>query len=457
MSPLLSGVSGIRGVIGDGLTPGVISGSVSAFSNLYGPGRILLGRDGRRSGETIVDVVSAVLRFCGSKPVNLGVVPTPTVQLCVEKLRANGGIVVTASHNPIQWNGLKFINKEGVFLDEDETEMLNDYWKKGRFNYVSWELIEPGEEYNSAISDHIESIKNLKYVDLELIRGKRFKVVVDCVNGGGSTALPQLLNELGCQVIKMNCSPGMPFPGPPEPVPENLNRLSETVIKAGADLGIAVDPDADRLALVSNGGDILREECTLVLAEKIVLEHCAREGRGHLAVVANLSTTKAVEDVAREYEADIFRTPVGEIHVVKKMRSVKAVIGGEGNGGVILPDCHLGRDSLVGSSLILQLLAESGLTLAELHKQIPPYFMIKGKVPIKEAEPELVLDRILKKYSGETINTDDGIKIEWENRWVHMRKSNTEPIIRVITEADSREEAALLSEKFLREIGNMIP
>ena len=446
---LIESISGIRGVVGSALTPKKIINYASGFGKWAEKGKIIIGRDSRPSGKVIVNIFSATLTWMGFDVIDVGIVPTPTVQLLTEKFHAVGGVVITASHNPFPWNGIKFIAPSGLFLDAEQvTEVLNfsknnefDFKKSGEFGNIS--------KYSDAISDHINNVLKIPYLDLEKIRSKHFKVVIDAVNGGGSIALPKLLDAFGCEVIKINCKPDGYFPHTPEPLPENLTDLLEKVKESKADFGMAVDPDADRLAIVDENGKYLSEEYTLVMSLKTVLE---KNNTNDPIVVTNLSTTLAVDKIANLYDAKVIRTAIGEINVSKKMKETNAIIGGEGNGGIILPDSHLGRDSLVGAALILQFLADSDEKLSKKYEKLPQFRMSKMRAEIGNYSKDKIIENLKSKYKNENINTVDGIKISFENSWVHIRKSNTEPILRVYSEAIKLEEAVELGRRFVAEI-----
>ena len=457
---LMVSISGIRGVIGESLTPEVAVRYAAAFGEYCKrrSGRdttVIIGRDGRVTGSMVTDVITSTLLATGVGVRNLGICPTPTVQLAVEKEGAAGGIAVTASHNPMQWNGMKFIASTGMFLDGDENRVFWGIAEKEP-SYVSWKDLGKLSHDATWIRKHIDAVLGLRYLDPATVRARRFKVVLDCVNAAGGVIVPQMLRELGCEVIEMNCEVGGVFAHTPEPIPENLTALAARVSTEHADLGIAVDPDVDRLVLITERGEPYGEEYTVASAVKFVLERektMNGNDAGLRRVVVNLSTTRAVEEIASAYRAEVVRTPVGEINVARRMKQIGAVIGGEGSGGVILPAVHLGRDAMVGIGLILQLLAESGGSLSALKKGLPQFSISKGKMEIKGMSPDAVLENIASTHreSGK-INTDDGLKIDFRDSWVHLRKSNTEPIIRVIAEARTMKDAADLVEQFKRKV-----
>jgi phosphomannomutase len=448
-------ISGIRGIIGASLTPEVAVRFAAAFGEYCRRKQpdhptVVIGRDGRITGKALTHIISSTLLSKGVNVRALGICPTPTVQLAVEKERATGGISVTASHNPMQWNGMKFVAPTGLFLDADENREL---WAMAEAEpaYASWEKMGRHDADESWIRKHIDAILALDLMDAARIRRRKFRVVVDCVNAAGGVIVPLLLRELGCDVIEMNCDVSGVFAHTPEPIPENLTSLAARVRTEKADLGIAVDPDVDRLVLITERGEPYGEEYTIASAADFVLGRLA--GKRGAKVVVNLSTTRAVEDIAAAHGASVVRTPVGEINVAKKMKELGAVIGGEGSGGVILPAVHLGRDAIVGIGLILQWVAESDKSLAELKAALPQYAIAKGKMEIGTMRPDEILARIAGRHRQEgKINTDDGLKIDFPSTWVHLRKSNTEPIIRVIAEAATMDEAVHTVNQFKNEI-----
>jgi len=429
-------VSGVRGIVGEGLTPEVVLRFAQAFGTYAKGGKVILGRDSRVTGEMLKEAVASGLIAVSCDIVDIGICPTPTAQLAVESQRASGGIMITASHNPIMWNGLKLIGSDGLFLDAEQGEEVLRISQELSFNFASWDNLGVRGSYSKAVAEHIDAILALPYVDVEKIRQRRFKVVLDCVCGAGAMLVPTLLRELGCETVELYCDPSGLFPRTPEPLPENLTELCEVVKAEGAALGIAVDPDSDRLALVSEKGLPLGEERTLALAVKFML------GKKKGPVVVNASTSRVTEDIAEAVGVEALRTKVGEINVAKKMREVGAVIGGEGNGGVILPDIHLGRDAPIGIALTLQHLAEYGGSLSELNATMPEYVIQKDKVELSDIEPRAALEKIRQAYASEKLDFTDGIKILRDKSWAHVRASNTEPIIRVIAEAPTAQEAA---------------
>ncbi len=428
--------------MGDSLTPELVVRYSSAFGYLL-KGKVVVGRDTRASGEMIKNLVISSLLSVGCEVIDIGICPTPTVELAVLDLKAQGGIAITASHNPIEWNALKFINSEGMFITEQQKNKIDKLTKKQNIKFISWDKIGKVSKDSFQIEKHINKILNLRLVQKEKIREKRFKVVIDCVNGAGSFASPILLEKLGCEVIKINCQNSGTFPHPPEPVSSNLTQLCDTVQQYQADIGFANDPDADRLAIVSEKGEAIGEEYTLALATKYVLSK--KKG----PTVVNLSTSKMIDDVARIYNSPVYRTKVGEANVGLKLKQIKGVIGGEGNGGVILPELHNGRDALVGKALILSYLAELGLTVSQAIQQIPHYHMIKKAFPINQ-NFEKLLHKFKAKYRRNSINNEDGLRIDFPESWLHIRKSNTEPIARVISEAKAKKVAQELVSSTLK-------
>lgn len=446
MSTLMVSISGIRGIIGDGLEPETLVKFSSAYADFIGKGKIVIGRDSRISGDMVKQITIGTLMAKGLDVIDIGICPTPTVQYMVKKLNANGGIAISASHNPNEWNALKLLNNTGQFMTPEENIVLNKIIASDKNVYQRWNNLGKYSDYKEGLNIHINDVLNLKYIDKNKIRKRKFKVLVDCVNGAGAWCIPNLLKEFGCEVIEMNCEKTGIFPRFPEPLPENLIDTMKAVKENSVELGIVVDPDVDRLVLITEKGEPFSEENTITQAVKFILS----KEKGNAAV--NLSTTRGVDDAAKEFNCNVFRSPVGEANVVKKMKEVNAVIGGEGSGGVIFPTLHYGRDALVGIAITLQHLLEFGGTLSELKNSLPQYFIAKKKIELKNADPDLILQQLIKLYSNEKINTDDGLRIDFENHWIHFRKSNTEPIIRVIAEAKTLSEAEKYISKYFDEI-----
>ncbi len=449
MKNLMTSVSGVRGIVGDSMTPETVIKYVHAFAQPLKGKKIVVGGDPRISQFFIRPLVKSVLMASGCQVVDIGITPTPTVQIAVEKLAAAGGIAITASHNPIQWNGLKFIGGDGLFLPEKKiTELFRRAEKPGRV-YANWKELGSEESYGSAIEDHLQAICRLSYIDVDLIRSKKFKVALDCVNGAGGVIIPQLLEHLGCEIVGLNLEPTGLFAHTPEPIPQNLGDLCRAVKESQADLGFAVDPDVDRCAIIGNDGNPLGEEYTLALAVKFIL----MKKPGH--VVINLSTSRAIDDLVLYYNCILTKTKVGEINVADKMREVGAVIGGEGNGGVILPDIHLGRDAPVAVALTLQHLAEWGKSINELKQTLPQYYILKDKSSLGEVNPDFVMEHFANKYRGEQLEFSDGLRIDRSDSWIHLRKSNTEPIMRIIVEARTPEIAWRILQEAKEDIARL--
>ena len=445
-SPLMKSISGIRGIVGGSLTPELIVSVSSAFAKYAKKGTVVVGRDSRPTGEAVSSGVVSTLALSGCDVIDIGMVPTPTVQVMVEETGAAGGIVVSASHNPVQWNAFKLINSSGTFLTPREIERVFRYMD-GNFPYPAWSGVGSIREENSAGERHMERV--LSVINSRRIRRRKFSVVLDSVNGAGSVITPELLRELGCEVHILNCTPDGIFPRGAEPVPENLADLSAEVRRRKADIGFAQDPDADRLAIVDETGRPIGEEYTVAL----VAEHLLSTRRG--PVVVNLSTTKAVDDIAARYGSTVTRTMVGEIHVVEEMKKRGALIGGEGNGGVISPEVHYGRDSLAGIAYVLEMMAVRGKPLSDIINDLPAYTMVKGKVKIGKGSDNSTVTGIIKKeFRNEKVSTADGLRIDFKKHeqfrggWVHLRPSNTEPVFRIIAEGMDESQAGLIYRHF---------
>jgi len=444
--PVMISVSGIRGVVGSGLTPVLLTNFAAAAGTFYGQGRVLIGRDSRVTGEMVKSAVFAGLMSVGCDPVDLGICSTPSVEMAVKESDAVGGIIITASHNPVEWNALKLLTAKGIFLDENEGAKLGEIIDAGAFSYAAWDKIGKISAESTATGIHLDKLIALPFLDIEAIRQKKFKVAYDCVNGAGASVLPQLFEMLNCETIPLNLEATGIFAHTPEPVPENLGDISALVRETRADIGFAVDPDVDRCAIIDEQGRPIGEEYSVTLAAAFMLT--VKKG----PVVINMSTTRAVEDVAAKAGQETFRTKVGEIHVAKKMAACGAIIGGEGNGGVILPDLHLGRDAPVAIVLTLQAMANSGKSISELRAELPDYTIIKKKINIGASDPDRIISKLTEKYKQEKLTTIDGLKIDWPDCWVHIRKSNTEPIIRVMAEAGDEKTASGVCKRFLAEI-----
>jgi phosphomannomutase len=444
---LMVSVSGVRGRVGEALTPEVMAKFAAGFgawalARSGGKATIVVGRDSRVSGPMFQPVVHAALQSVGCNVLDIGMVPTPTVQLAVEHHHAAGGLAITASHNPIEWNALKFIGPSGLFLDGAEAADMRKV-VDGDIPRATWDRLGTVSADKDAAREHIEKILALPFLDVQGIRKRGFRVGLDCVRGAGGVFMPVLLELLGCKLATINMEPDGRFPHPPEPIAENLGELQKLVQDSHCDLGMAVDPDVDRLALVSDEGVAIGEDYTLALAAKIVLRH--RKG----PVVTNLSTSRIIDDIAAEAGTKVIRAPVGEVNVATRMRAEQAPIGGEGNGGVILSELHLGRDAPVGAALILQLLLEEGekRPLSKIVASYPRYIIVKDKLDRPNAPLDTVYEALKKAFPDAQADTQDGLRLTWPDRWVHIRPSGTEPIVRVIAEAPSAAEA----EKLVRD------
>ena len=438
---LMISVSGVRGRVGYALTPEVVARFAAGFG-AWAIGRgtartIVVGRDSRVSGPLFHRVVLSALESVGASVIDVGMAPTPTIQLAVEHHHAAGGLAITASHNPIEWNALKFIGPSGLFLDGDEAAAMRAV-VDGEIPRATWDRLGTTVADEQAIERHLEQILALSFIDVERLRARGFHVALDCCNGAGAVIMPQLLERLGCRVTAINLPTDGRFPRSPEPVAENLGELSELVRSSGADVGFAVDPDVDRLALVSEQGTAVGEDFTLALAARLVLRH--RTG----PVVTNLSTSRVVEDATTQAGARLHRAPVGEVNVAVRMRELGAVVGGEGNGGVILPELHLGRDAPVGAAIILQLLLEDGQPLSAITGSYPRYSIVKDKLDRPSAPLDDVYAALTAGFAGAEADRQDGLRLSWADAWLHVRPSGTEPIVRVIAEAPTEQRARAL-------------
>ena len=454
---LIKSISGIRGTIGgacaENLTPVDVAKFTAAYAHFItqrkGGGKItvVIGRDARISGPMVDRIVEGTLLGCGADIINVGLCTTPGTEMAVITHKADGGIIITASHNPKQWNALKLLNSQGEFLNAEEGGEILRLAETEDFSFAEVDdlgKVASREDFNTT---HIEQVLALPAVDVEAVKARRFKVVVDAVNSVGGIVMPQLLHKLGCEVVELNCEPTGQFAHNPEPLPENLTEISAAVVREKADLGIVVDPDVDRLAFVMEDGRMFVEEYTLVAVADYILSL----GKGN--TVSNLSSSRALRDVTEAHGGNYAASAVGEVNVVTKMKETGAVIGGEGNGGVIYPELHYGRDALVGTALFLTYLAKKGLTMTQLRATYPAYFASKNKIQLTPAiDVDNLLATIKERYSSERVNDIDGVKIDFPENWVHLRKSNTEPIIRIYTEAHSPEEADALAKKFIDEI-----
>ena len=454
---LIKSISGIRGTVGgfpgQSLTPVDVVLYTSAYAKLLqseipsGKLKVVIGRDARVSGEMISNLVSSTLIGMGIDVLDLGLSTTPTVEVAVKGANANGGIILTASHNPYEWNALKLLNAEGEFISASQGSRIIDFAIEGNFEFAEAHALGKYEKDDQWIERHIQMILDLEWVQQDLVRDKRFKVVVDAVDSTGGISIPRLLEELGCEVIQINCIPTGEFSHNPEPLPQNIGTLIEEVKNHSADLGIVVDPDVDRLAFVSEDGSYFGEEYSLVAIAQYILSHDPG------STVSNLSSSRALRDITTEAGCSYFASAVGEVNVVQLMKEKNAVIGGEGNGGIIYPKLHYGRDALVGIALFLSALAEKGIKTSEWRSQLPSYYMSKNKINLNDGlDVDEILSKMAEKHENEEISRIDGVKIDFANAWVHLRKSNTEPIIRVYSEAQSIEKANALSLAIVNEI-----
>lgn len=453
--PLIKSISGFRGTIGgrpgDNLTPQDIVECTAAFGQwvltTVGKPVIVVGRDGRISGEIVSALVINTLRAMGISVVDLGLSTTPTVEIAVPLEKAGGGIILTASHNPKEWNALKLLNHKGEFISGKDGEAVLELVTQQNIRYAPVDKLGGYRQDDTYLKKHIDQILALPMVDVDAVRAKGYKIVVDAINSTGALAVPPLLEALGCQPLLLNGEVNGHFAHNPEPLKEHLGQLSTEVRMQKANLGIAVDPDVDRLVFMCEDGELFGEEYTLVAVADYVLSH--KKGN----TVSNLSSSRALRDVTQKHGGEYFASAVGEVHVVEKMKAVKAVIGGEGNGGIILPELHYGRDALVGIALFLSHLAKTGRQISTLRKTYPDYQMAKTKI---DRTPDIDLPKIFialkEKYQREQINTEDGLKIDFEQGWVHLRPSNTEPIIRVYSESSSIVVAENLAKKIIQDI-----
>lgn len=454
---LIKSISGIRGTIGGAVSDNLTPIDAVKFAAAYGMWvkeqrkktnyRVVIGRDARISGEMIQNLVMNTLIGMGIDVINLGLSTTPTVEVAVPMEHADGGIILTASHNPKQWNALKLLDANGEFLNAAHSQRVLDLAEREDVDFAEVDDLGKITVNNAYFDLHIDEVLALDYVDVEAIKSCKFKVVVDGVNSTGGIVVPLLLERLGVEPIKLHCTPDGHFPHNPEPLKAHLTDLSEKVVQTGADFGIAVDPDVDRLAFMDEQGTLFGEEYTLVACADFVLS----QNKGN--TVSNLSSTRALRDVTQKHGGAYTASAVGEVNVVNAMKANKAVIGGEGNGGIILPEAHFGRDALVGIALFLSLLAEKQISVSALKKTYPLYYMSKKKIDL---DPNIDVDGLLEamenKYANEPLTTFDGVKIDFADSWVHLRKSNTEPIIRIYTEAPSQQQADKLADRFIVEL-----
>jgi len=442
LSTLMVSISGVRGIVGESLTPAIVQKYALAFGTFINKSPIIVGRDSRTSGPFISNILKGSLQATGHDVIDIGIVPTPTVQMEIIHQQAAGGVAVTASHNPAQWNGLKFMDANGRFLSPQDAGQVYKLAKQANFSVKNWKQVGIEKTDNGANDRHIKAILDLPFINVAAIKKRKFIVVIDCVNGAGGLIIPQLLNKLGCAIIPINDEPNGKFAHTPEPLPENLGQLKKAVKDTKADVGFAVDPDVDRCAIVDEKGRPIGEEYTLAVAVKFYLSKKLGP------VVVNMSTSRACEDIAKYYNCPFLRSKVGEINVVEEMIAQDAIIGGEGNGGVILPDLHLGRDAPLAVAFTLQAMFEYEDTLSALVQSLPRYTMVKDKITIEGKDPDKIIKKLIDKFSDKKVNLVDGLKIDEDDYWVHLRKSNTEPIIRIIAEARSLKQAKSIVEEY---------
>lgn len=461
---LIKSISGIRGTIGgktgDNLTPVDIVKFAAAFGTWLkkkkGTTKLVIGRDARPSGEMLSALVTSTLQGLEIDVVDLGLSTTPTVEMAVPEEKAAGGIILTASHNPVQWNALKLLNEKGEFISSKDGEDVLKIADKEEFDFAPVTKLGSYIRKDEYIKKHIDAILKLSLVDVDLVKSKSFKVIVDAVNSTGGIAVPMLLKVLGVSVKEMYCEPTGHFPHNPEPLPEHLTDISREIKKGKYDLGIVVDPDVDRLALICEDGSPFGEEYTLVAVADYILTH-SKAGKKKITTVSNLSSTRALRDVTEKAGGQYFSSAVGEVNVVNVMKENAAIIGGEGNGGIIYPELHYGRDALVGIALFLTHLAKKSMTASRLRASYPSYFISKNKIELtKDINVDKVLESVKKKYKKQPVNTIDGVKIEFDKEWVHLRKSNTEPIIRIYAESDMEVKADTLAKKIISDIKEII-
>jgi len=453
---LIKSISGIRGTIGGEIGKGFTPIDIVKFSSAFGTwllketdnNQVVIGRDARISGEMVTNLVIGTLQGVGINVIDLGLSTTPTVSLAVPDQKAGGGIMITASHNPIEWNALKLFNKEGELVSADDGNEILAMAENFSGEYAKVKNLGSYKQNDSSVEKHIVKILKLPLVDVDAIKSKDFRIVVDCVNSTGGISVPRLLKALGVgEVIELFCDPNGKFPHNPEPLPENLNGIANEVKFRKADLGIVVDPDVDRLALVCEDGSMFGEEYTLVAVADYILQ----ESKGN--TVSNLSSSMALRDVTEQNDGVYHASAVGEVNVVQKMKEVKAVIGGEGNGGIIYPDLHYSRDALVGIALFLSHLAKTELKTTGLRRQFPDYFIAKNKMELSDdVNLDDIFDKVLEKYSDQPISNEDGLRIEFNNEWVHLRRSNTEAIIRIYSESKDEQTAQELGKKIMEDI-----
>jgi len=447
MKTLMISVSGVRGIVGEALIPEIVTKFSAAFGEFLGTGPILVGSDTRTSNEMFRLSVLSGLISIGSEVIDVGVCPTPTLQLMVEKLHASGGIAISGSHNPAEWNALKFVRSDGLFLYPEEGKKVIQIYNKDMIKRAPWNHLGRIYKENSAIENHLDQV--LKVVNEKKIRSKKLKVVIDAGNGAGALISPKLCQKLGCEVVSLNCEPNGIFARPPEPIPSHLRELSRIVKSTRADIGFAHDADADRVAIVTDKGEILPEDYTLLMAAKFSL------GKKPGLVVTNLSTTQALDDVAAEFNCAVKRTKIGDVHVSRCMKEEKATIGGEGNGGVIIPEVHYARDGIAAIALLLDYLTDANEPVSELANKLPHYYMVKEKQAFAGKDFSLIKSKLEEQFKPESLDFLDGVKITLEDGWIHIRPSGTEPVIRIITEAKTKKRAESLYQIALEKINEV--
>ncbi|MDR0361141.1 MAG: phosphoglucosamine mutase [Planctomycetota bacterium] len=447
MSKLMIGVSGVRGVVGDNLTPELLVNLGQAFGTWVESGKVVVGRDTRTSGDMVKHAVFSGLLSAGCRIVDVGVCGTPSAAMMIKELGADGGIVISASHNPIEWNALKFFRDDGVYLTQEQGRELLDIYYGGDSRKVGYDKLHAVEFDDRANENHLSRV--MKLVDVPALKRRKFRVAVDCCNGAGSPLALEFMDRVGCVASSIYCDLNGLFLRNPEPTRKNVVKLLDVVKSHGADIGFAQDADADRIAVISEKGEYVGEDYSLAFVAKYILSHNPGP------VATNLSTTRMLDDVAHEYGCEVIRTPVGEVNVAEAMIKSGAVVGGEGNGGVIDPRVHYGRDALAGMALILQYMLETGKTVSQLAAEMPVYHMSKQKVECSRRRVAPVLRRIAEEGGGK-VDTRDGVKLDFESGWVHVRPSNTEPIVRVYSEAETQAEADALADRYREMVEKLV-
>lgn len=453
MDKLMISVSGVRGIVGESLDPAFFAKYASAFGTFVNEGNVVIGRDTRRSGEMLKQAILSGLLATGCEVLEVGICPTPTILYAADRLQADGAVTITASHNPIEWNGVELAKACGELLEDSDRTRMMEAFESEEFNLVSWDKIGVVKKIDDAVEQHIQKILSLSYIDKEVISDESPKVVIDCVNGAGSVISPKLLRRLGCEVVELNCIPDGNFPREVEPTPDKLEELCSAVKKEKADIGFAHDSDADRLAIVTEKGEALSGEYTMALAADFMLT----KNPDKRPVVVNISTSQIIEYITRKYGIPVHRSKVGCSHVAQKMRETNALVGGEGTGGVMFPDVHYTADGITCLAVFAQMSAESDQTISEMVDEIPRYFMSKKKIGIDSSQAgSRIIENFIERHSDETLDRTEGVKLTREDSWVIVRKSGTEPVIRVFSEAPTQEEADELCEGMLDELRGVI-